>query len=208
MADCPRQNVTTPAPSSTQKLPVGKRAQSFPHEHRIIDCVRSTAENEHAQMQCGAAPPLETISTHVASLMHTLDSTEYRPTFSLADFTIMRTVGTGSYGRVHLVQHKQSGNFFALKVLRKAQIVKTSQVEHIKNERFILLHVDHPFIVKIYATTQDKHNLYILMEFLVGGELFSILRRARVSRSTICVCAFNFIGNFRFYRCLPPNSTL
>ena len=54
------------------------------------------------------------------------------------------------------------------------------QVEHTVNEKKILDVIDHPFLVKLYGTFQDDHNLYMIMEYVVGGELFTYLRRNQV----------------------------
>ncbi|XAO24319.1 hypothetical protein I312_103117 [Cryptococcus bacillisporus CA1280] len=67
---------------------------------------------------------------------------------------------------------------FAMKVLRKSEIVRLKQVEHINSERIILERVRHPFIVELYATYQDQINVYMLLSYIPGGELFSHLRRA------------------------------
>lgn len=67
---------------------------------------------------------------------------------------------------------------FAMKVLRKSEIVRLKQVEHINSEREILDRVRHPFLVELYATYQDSLNVYMLLSYIPGGELFSHLRRA------------------------------
>lgn len=67
---------------------------------------------------------------------------------------------------------------FAMKVLRKSEIVRLKQVEHINSERIILERVRHPFIVELHATYQDQINVYMLLSYIPGGELFSHLRRA------------------------------
>ena len=67
---------------------------------------------------------------------------------------------------------------FAMKVLRKSEIVKLKQVEHINSERRILEQIRHPFIVELYTTYQDDLNVYMLLSYIPGGELFSHLRRA------------------------------
>ena len=67
---------------------------------------------------------------------------------------------------------------FAMKVLRKSEIVRLKQVEHINSERDILERVRHPFVVELYATYQDSLNVYMLLSYIPGGELFSHLRRA------------------------------
>jgi serine/threonine protein kinase len=65
-----------------------------------------------------------------------------------------------------------------MKVLRKSEIVRLMQVEHINSERTILDRVRHPFVVELYATYQDNLNVYMLLSYIPGGELFSHLRRA------------------------------
>ena len=103
--------------------------------------------------------------------------------YTLSDFTIQRTLGTGSFGRVHLVQSKHNQRFYAIKVLKKAQVVKMKQVEHTNDERRMLQKVRHPFLVTLWGTFQDSKNLYMVMDFVEGGELFSLLRKSQVSMS-------------------------
>jgi protein kinase A len=98
--------------------------------------------------------------------------------YSLADFELLRTLGTGSFGRVHLVQSRHNHRFYAIKVLKKAQVVKMKQIEHTNDERKMLGEVKHPFLITLWGTFQDPKNLYMVMDFVEGGELFSLLRRS------------------------------
>ncbi|BGP58686.1 Cytochrome c oxidase subunit 1 [Rhodotorula sphaerocarpa] len=106
---------------------------------------------------------------------------------SLGDFDMLDTLGTGTFGRVILVRLRVSPSrpqqtqpyYFALKVLEKNTVVRLRQIEHVNSERSTLAHVNHPFVVNLFCTFQDEANLYMLMEFVQGGELFSHLRRAR-----------------------------
>ena len=68
--------------------------------------------------------------------------------------------------------------YFALKIMKKLEIVRLKQVEHVRNEKDILMSVNHPFLVTLFAVAQDKRNLYMLLEFINGGELFTHLRNA------------------------------
>ncbi|KAL2218481.1 camp-dependent protein kinase type 2 [Thermoascus aurantiacus ATCC 26904] len=104
---------------------------------------------------------------------------ETKGKYSLEDFTLQRTLGTGSFGRVHLVQSKHNHRFYAIKVLKKAQVVKMKQVEHTNDERRMLCRVKHPFLVTLWGTFQDSKNLYMVMDFVEGGELFSLLRKSQ-----------------------------
>ena len=101
--------------------------------------------------------------------------------YTLPDFDILRTLGTGSFGRVHLVQSKHNQRFYAIKVLKKAQVVKMKQVEHTNDERRMLSDVKHPFLITLWGTFSDVKSLYMVMDFVEGGELFSLLRKSGVS---------------------------
>ncbi|KAI0239916.1 cytochrome c oxidase subunit 1 [Massospora cicadina] len=105
--------------------------------------------------------------------------------FQLSDFQLLKTLGTGTFGRVYLTRYKTTENYFAMKVLLKTEIVRLKQVEHINSEKDILFQVRHPFIVNLACTFQDPMNLYLLLEYVPGGELFTHLRRAgRFSNAT------------------------
>lgn len=70
-------------------------------------------------------------------------------TTSLPDFERLKTLGTGSFGRVMLVQHKKSKGFHAMKILDKQKVVKLKQVEHTLNEKKILSAIKFPFLVNL-----------------------------------------------------------
>jgi hypothetical protein len=80
------------------------------------------------------------------------------------------------------VRSKHNLRFYAIKVLNKAKVHKTKQVEHTNNEQRLLEAVQHPFIINLWGTFQDSSNLYMVMDFVPGGELFTLLRRSNVSR--------------------------
>ena len=109
---------------------------------------------------------------------------ETKGKYTLTDFNIQRTLGTGSFGRVHLVQSKHNQRFYAVKVLKKQQVVKMKQVEHTNDERRMLQRCRHPFLITLWGTWQDSKNLYMVMDFIEGGELFSLLRKSQVSYHT------------------------
>lgn len=95
----------------------------------------------------------------------------------LEEYELLKALGEGSFGRVYIVRHKTNGQYWAFKQLKKYEIIKSKQVDHLKNEVYILNSLQHPFIVKMAGMTQDNRFLYIGMEFVVGGELFTYLRR-------------------------------
>ncbi|CAL5872060.1 uncharacterized protein PFLUO_LOCUS6317 [Penicillium psychrofluorescens] len=103
----------------------------------------------------------------------------------LSDFGLLKTLGTGTFARVWLVKPKEQkeadkNKVYALKILRKADVIKLKQVEHVRNERKTLAAVvGHPFITTLNASFSDDQSLYMLLDYCPGGEIFSYLRRAR-----------------------------
>ncbi|KAF2725367.1 Pkinase-domain-containing protein [Polychaeton citri CBS 116435] len=123
------------------------------------------------------------------------------------DFNLIKTLGTGTFARVWLAKFGKSessglsltrtvsgrstkdkdsssgidqSKVFALKILRKVDVVRLKQVEHVRNERNVLAAVaGHPFITTLVTSFQDNDALYMLLDYCPGGEVFSYLRRAR-----------------------------
>lgn len=94
----------------------------------------------------------------------------------LEDYEIKQTLGTGSFGRVKLSKHKSTGKYVALKMLKKAEIIRLKQVDHVLSENSILGSISHPFIVNMDGFCQDERYLYLVLEYIPGGELFTYLR--------------------------------
>ncbi|KAL6942388.1 cAMP-dependent protein kinase catalytic subunit [Hanseniaspora vineae] len=105
-------------------------------------------------------------------------STVSKGKYTLQDFQIMRTLGTGSFGRVHLVRSVHNNRYYAIKVLKKYRVVKMKQIEHTNDERRMLKLVQHPFLIRMWGTFQDSKNLFMVMDYIEGGELFSLLRKS------------------------------
>lgn len=152
------------------------QAESTIKEHAVPG--NATGDGQNDAMAAGA----------VSMLGSNANATPSRPTsrvtkgkYQLTDFAIQRTLGTGSFGRVHLVQSRHNQRFYAVKVLKKQQVVKMKQVEHTNDERRMLGLVKHPFLITLWGTFQDSKNLYMVMDFIEGGELFSLLRKSQVS---------------------------
>jgi serum/glucocorticoid-regulated kinase 2 len=99
------------------------------------------------------------------------------PRVSKADFEFICFIGCGSFGRVLLVQKKDTGKKYAMKVLPKVKIAHSKQIDHIAAERAILMRNDHPFLVHLRYAFQTKTKLYVLTDFYTGGELWYHLRR-------------------------------
>jgi protein-serine/threonine kinase len=93
-----------------------------------------------------------------------------------SNFTTIKVIGKGAFGEVKLVQRKTDGKIYALKSLIKSEMFKKDQLAHVRAERDILADSkDNPWLVKLHASFQDNTYLYMLMEFLPGGDLMTML---------------------------------
>jgi protein kinase A len=88
----------------------------------------------------------------------------------------MQTLGKGSLGRVRLAKEKSSGAFYAVKLMKKNELIRLKQVDHVRSEISILASISHPFMVDMLGSAQDTRYIYLFLEFVSGGELFTYLR--------------------------------
>lgn len=91
------------------------------------------------------------------------------------NYNTIKIIGKGAFGEVKLVQKKADGKVYAMKSLIKTEMFKKDQLAHVRAERDILAESDSPWVVKLFTTFQDAHFLYMLMEFLPGGDLMTML---------------------------------
>jgi CRP-like cAMP-binding protein len=87
----------------------------------------------------------------------------------------IKTLGTGTFGRVKIAKDKVTGKVYALKILQKAQIVAFRQQKNVMNEKMILMQANHPFVLQLIQTFKNRDCLFMLLELVQGGELFSLL---------------------------------
>lgn len=102
---------------------------------------------------------------------------ESRKRLSVRDFTSLAVVGKGAFGEVRLVRKKDDGQLLALKAMVKDAMVKKNQVGHIRAERDILSEANNPWLVKLHYSFQDDRHLYLLMEYMPGGDLMALLMK-------------------------------
>ena len=141
----------------------------------------STAQRDHSMTTKEHQPPLTTTTTTAVDSSTTAkpgDSNSNQNFVTPKDFELLKVIGMGAFGKVLQVRNKQSKQILAMKIISKRQLRKKSgYIENIQAERNILKRVNHPFVVKMHCSFQTREKLFILMDFLAGGELFLRLGR-------------------------------
>ncbi|XP_038694210.1 serine/threonine-protein kinase tricornered-like isoform X2 [Tripterygium wilfordii] len=107
--------------------------------------------------------------------------TEYmrlqRHKMGVDDFELLTMIGKGAFGEVRVCREKTTDHVYAMKKLKKSEMLRRGQVEHVKAERNLLAEVDSNCIVKLYCSFQDDEFLYLIMEYLPGGDMMTLLMR-------------------------------
>ena len=103
-------------------------------------------------------------------------------------FDIVKPLGVGAFGVVSLVRKIDSNRLYAMKTLRKADVLRRNQVAHVKAERDILAEADNEWVVKLYYSFQDAECLYFVMEYIPGKELHKCLYVLMCLKVIHCTC--------------------
>lgn len=98
---------------------------------------------------------------------------------SLDDFELLAVLGRGGFGKVMQVRHTATQEIYAMKILKKSELRRRRQVERTQTERNILANVRHPFIVCLHYAFQNSQKLYMVMDFVQGGDFFTLMRKFR-----------------------------
>lgn len=100
-----------------------------------------------------------------------------RRKMDINDFETLTIIGRGAFGEVRICRRKEDKKIYAMKIMKKSEMLKKNQVAHIRAERDVLALADNPWVVKLHFSFQDDKNLYLVMEYLPGGDLMTILMK-------------------------------
>ncbi|KAJ1814802.1 Serine/threonine-protein kinase [Coemansia sp. RSA 2598] len=139
-----------------------------------------------------------------------------RTKLSVNDFNTVKVIGRGAFGEVRLVQKRDTGKIFAMKILRKNEMIKKDQLAHVRAERDVLAESDSLWVVQLYFSFQDVRNLYLIMEFLPGGDLMTMLIKYDIFPEDVtrfymaeCVLALEDVHRLGFiHRDIKPDNIL
>jgi hypothetical protein len=141
------------------------------------------------QMRTHARPPAELVSQD-----DTVERVSGQGQTGLDDFDLIRMLGMGAYGKVLLVRHRRNNKEYAMKVMEKQKIVKERQHKQIGQELKLMVEMikqsQHPFIVQIHWAFQIPTRLFLVVDFMPGGELYHHLKKQRrFSETQVTPCA-------------------
>ncbi|KAI8141200.1 hypothetical protein BJV82DRAFT_619670 [Fennellomyces sp. T-0311] len=95
----------------------------------------------------------------------------------IKDFEIVKPISKGAFGSVFLAKKRTTGDYYAIKFLKKSDMIAKNQVTNVKSERMILMtQTDSPFVTKLYYTFQSKDYLYLVLEYLNGGDCSALIK--------------------------------
>ncbi|OQO06268.1 hypothetical protein B0A48_08856 [Cryoendolithus antarcticus] len=154
--------ITSPILHSTDFTSPIIRAQSQHHHRRQSSAAMSDA------MGRPASPRLSTVQSNPQPRAVQT---------SIKDFEIIKPISKGAFGSVYLAKKKSTGDYYAIKVLNKADMVAKNQVTNVKAERAIMMwQGESDFVAKLYWTFSSKDYLYLVMEYLNGGDCASLIK--------------------------------
>lgn len=173
-----------------------------------------------------SAPEAEKLSKHLISFEQLLKRTkkefeakiaeDLKTNGNLEDFTLMKILGTGSFGKVVLSKHKTNEKMYAIKMMEKVNIIRTKQLLHTVSEIRFLDALKFQFITHMEFFFKNNVYVFLVMSFINGGELFGHLRSAKKFEENLCkfyaaqvVLALEYIHFLGLvYRDLKPENIL
>lgn len=114
-------------------------------------------------------------------------------------FYAEKTLGHGTFGKVKLALHRPTGEYVAIKILNKAKIIDGADVERVAREIYILKLIRHSNIIQLYEIIETSKYLFLIMEYVEGGELFNyIVKKKRIEEAEACRLFHQLINGIEY----------
>ena len=114
------------------------------------------------------------------------------------DYEIIKTLGEGAFGEVHLVKHNLTKAIRAMKVIKKRDDFENDNDQDLLNEINVLKKIDHPNVIKIFEFYIDKENYYLITEYCSGGDLFSVVTEHNLSEMKVAYIMYQLFSALNY----------
>uniref|UniRef100_A0AC35UA90 Protein kinase domain-containing protein n=1 Tax=Rhabditophanes sp. KR3021 TaxID=114890 RepID=A0AC35UA90_9BILA len=139
-----------------------------------------------------------------------------RQKMDVSMFDHIKWIGVGAFGKVSLVKKKGTDQIYAMKTLKKQDVINKQQAAHVKAERDILAEANSPWIVKLFFSFQDSSNLFFIMEYVPGGDMMQLLITKEIFEENLAkfyiaelTCALEYVHKLGFiHRDVKPDNIL
>jgi len=180
----------------------------------IVISERSILVNEETSFLFLSKTSIESVIISLSRLGPAQSTLRQQEEINMQSLNRHCILGEGGFGQVWLVTLKTSGKAYALKQMKKKLILSSASM--ILREKSVLSTIDHPFIINLFSSFQDKSSIYILITFVQGGELYTLLsgpnllsERAVVFYAACVLESINYLHTHNIcYRDLKPENVL
>lgn len=202
---------------------VSPTATKFYLEQHFENLMKNTKEREKRRVQLEEEMDKVGLSHDARDQMRKIlmkKETNYtrlkRSKMDITMYDKISKIGTGAFGEVWLVRKIDTNVLYAMKILRKTEVYKRNQMAHVKAERDILAEADNEWVVKLYYSFQDEKFLYLVMDYIPGGDLMSLLIKFEIFPEDLArfyiaelVLAIESVHNMGFvHRDIKPDNVL
>lgn len=164
-------------PSNTENMPSPITSPVLSHSDFPSPVMRAQHKYHHRRQSSAALT--EALGRPVSPRLNAaISNTQPRSAqTSIKDFEVIKPISKGAFGSVYLAKKKSTGDYYAIKVLKKADMIAKNQVTNVKAERQIMMwQGESDFVAKLYWTFSSKDYLYLVMEYLNGGDCASLIK--------------------------------